>query len=214
MKYGSKIRVFLADDHPLFRAGLRLSFNKTSDIEIVDEAENSFDAVEKIKAKPPDVVLMDVDMPGLTGIAAIRMLHAAIPDLKVVVLSTYNDTDYINEAMRAGATGYILKNVGIDELEHIIKSIHANQSVVSPYLLNLSVEIRPPENNPLAGLTPREKEVLKCIAQGKRNKDIARELFVSLETVKSHIRNIYKKLDVKNRIEASQTALRIGLTEF
>lgn len=214
MKYGSKIRVFLADDHPLFRAGLRLSFNKTSDIEIVDEAENSFDAVEKIKAKPPDVVLMDVDMPGLTGIAAIRMLHAAIPDLKVVVLSTYNDTDYINEAMRAGATGYILKNVGIDELEHIIKSIHANQSVVSPYLLNLSVEIRPPENDLLAGLTPREKEVLKCIAQGKRNKDIARELFVSLETVKSHIRNIYKKLDVKNRIEASQTALRIGLTEF
>jgi DNA-binding NarL/FixJ family response regulator len=213
MKYRSKIRVFLADDHPLFRAGLRLSLNAASDIEVVDEAGNSFDAVEKIKKHPPDVVLMDVDMPGLSGIAAIRMLHTALPDLKVVVLSSYNDTDYVNEAMRAGAIGYILKNVSIDELEQIIKSIHAGQTVVSPYLLNLSVEVTPPQNSLQTGLTTREKEVLKCIAQGKGNKDIARELFVSLETVKSHIRNIYKKLDVKNRIEASRAAFRLGLTE-
>lgn len=213
MKDGAKISVFLADDHPLFRAGLRLSFNDAADIEIVGEAENSFVAIEKIKAHPPDIVLMDMDMPGLSGIAAIRMLHSAIPELKVVMLSTYNDTGYIRQAMRAGAAGYVLKSVGIDELQHIIRSIHADQPIVSAYLVNLSVDFTSPEEKPQTNLTRREEEVLKCIVQGKGNKEIASALIVSVETIKSHVSNIYKKLEVKNRIEASQAAIRLGLID-
>lgn len=210
MESGPKIHVFLADDHPLFRAGLRLSLNDTDEIEVVGEAENSFAAVEKIKANPPDIVLMDVDMPGLSGIAAIRMLRSVIPDLKVLMLSTYNDTAYIRQAMRAGAAGYVLKSVGIDELKHIIRSIHANQPVVSAYLANLSVDFPSSEEKPQTNLTRREEEVLKYIVQGRGNKEIAAELFVSVETIKSHVSNIYKKLKVKNRIEASQAFTRLG----
>lgn len=213
MEDATKIRVFLADDHPLFRAGLRLSFHEAADIEIVGEAENSFVAVEKIKAHPPDIVLMDMDMPGLSGIAAIRMLHSAIADLKVVMLSTYNDTGYIRQAMRAGAAGYVLKSVGIDELKRIIRSIHADQPVVSAYLVNLSVDISSSEAKPQTNLTRREEEVLKYIVQGKGNKEIASELFVSVETIKSHVSNIYKKLKVKNRIEASQAFARLDPTD-
>lgn len=213
MNDGTKISVFLADDHPLFRAGLRLSFNDAADIEIVGEAENSFAAVEKIKAHPPDIVLMDVDMPGLSGIAAIRMLHSAIPELKVVMLSTYNDTEHIRQAMRAGAAGYVLKSVGIDELKYIIRSIHAGEPVVSAYLVSLSVDFTSPEEKPRINLTRREEEVLKFIVQGKGNKEIAAELIVSVETIKSHVSNIYKKLKVKNRFEASRAGIRLGLAD-
>ena len=211
MSKNSKIRVFLADDHPLFRTGLRMSFNESSDIEIAGEAENSFVAVEKIKKVAPEVVLMDVDMPGLSGIAAIRMLHSVISDLKILVLSTYNDSNYIQQAMRAGAAGYVLKSVDIGELKEIIKAVHEERPIMSPYLVNLSLEIEPEPVKSSVSLTRREEDVLRFIATGMGNKEIAAEAFVSVETIKSHVRNIYKKLDVKNRIEATRAALQMGL---
>lgn len=206
------IRVFLADDHPLFRAGLRLSFRDTDDLQIVGEAENSFTAVEMISRLRPDIVLMDVDMPGLSGLAATRMLRKTIPDLKVLVLSSYNDTEYIQESMRTGALGYVLKSINIDELKQIVRSVHAGRPVVSAYLVNLAVDETPvPEQPSLPDLTRREEDVLKHLAQGMGNKEIADTLYISVETVKSHVRNIYKKLELKNRIEASQAAARYGL---
>lgn len=206
------IRVFLADDHPLFRAGLRLSFRDTDDLQIVGEAENSFAAVEMISELKPDIVLMDVDMPGLSGLAATRMLRKTMPDLKVLVLSSYNDTEYIQESMRAGALGYVLKSINIDELKQIVRAVHAGRTVVSAYLVNLAVDEPPlPEQRNLPDLTRREEDVLKHLAQGLGNKEIADTLYISVETVKSHVRNIYKKLELKNRIEASQAAARYGL---
>ncbi|MBM9615127.1 response regulator transcription factor [Desulfobulbus rhabdoformis] len=206
------IRVFLADDHPLFRAGLRLSFRDTDDLEIIGEAENSFSAVESISQLFPDIVLMDVDMPGLSGLAAIRMLRKTMPDLKVLVLSSYNDTEYIQESMRTGAVGYVLKSINIDELKQIIRSVHNNLPVISAYLVNLAMEEAPrTEERSMPDLTRREEDVLKHLAQGMGNKEIAETLYISVETVKSHVRNIYKKLELKNRIEASQAAMRYGL---
>ena len=209
-----KIRVFLADDHPLFRAGLRLSFQDDNDLEIVGEAENSFTAVELITSLKPDISLIDVDMPGLSGLAAIRMLRKPFPNLKALVLSSYNDSEYIQEAMRTGACGYILKSISIAELKHIIRCVHTGTPVVSAYLVNLSIEDHPQvEKAALPSLTRREEDVLKHLALGQGNKEIADALYISVETVKSHIRNIYKKLDLKNRIEASHAAARYGLVE-
>jgi DNA-binding NarL/FixJ family response regulator len=205
------MRIFLADDHPLLRTGLRLSLNQEKDIEIIGEAGDGFSAVEKIQADPPDVALIDVDMPGMSGIGAIRILCKAIPALKILVLSTYNDENYIRDAMQAGADGYVLKNVGISELVRIIKGFYEGQPIVSPYLVNLTLgleaEQKDSKNIKGPGLTQREKEILKLITEGKGNKEISVSLCISLETVKSHTKNIYKKLKVKNRVEAAMMAM-------
>jgi DNA-binding NarL/FixJ family response regulator len=205
------MRIFLADDHPLLRIGLRLSLSQEKDIEIIGEASDGFSAVEKIQADPPDVALIDVDMPGMSGIGAIRILCKAIPEMKILVLSTYNDEKYIRDAMQAGADGYVLKSVGISELVKIIKCFSEGQPIVSPYLVNLTLGLEAGQNdlgkekNPR--LTLREKEILKGIAEGKGNKEISDCLSISLETVKSHTKNIYKKLNVKNRVEAAMMAM-------
>lgn len=204
------MRIFLADDHPLLRTGLRLSLSQEKDIEIIGEASDGFSAVEKIQADPPDVSLIDVDMPGMSGIGAIRILCKAIPDMKILVLSTYNDEKYIRDAMQAGADGYVLKSVGISELVRIIKHFNEGRPIVSPYLVNLTLgletEQENPENMKSSRLTGREKEILRLIAEGKGNKEISNSLCISLETVKSHTKHIYKKLKVKNRVEAAMMA--------
>ena len=122
MNENNTIRIFLADDHPLLRTGLRLSLDQQEGVELIGEAEDGFSAVEKIQANPPDVSLIDVDMPGLSGIEAIRVLRKSLPQMKIIVLSTYSDDTYIRESMEAGADGYVLKCVGINELVKIIKS--------------------------------------------------------------------------------------------
>ena len=137
------IRVFLADDHPLLRAGLRLSFQDEADIQVVGEAENGFNAVEKIKSDPPDVALIDVDMPGISGIAVIRLLRRSLTAMKIIVLSTYNDPRYVQEAMQAGADGYVLKNVDVSELKRLIRSLYAGEEVESAYLINLAIPVPP-----------------------------------------------------------------------
>jgi DNA-binding NarL/FixJ family response regulator len=204
------IRIFLADDHPLLRIGLRLSLNQNPGITVVNEADNGFKAVQKILDSCPDVVLMDVDMPGLSGIETTRMLRTTFPEMVILVLSNYNDEKYINDAMAAGANGYISKNIGADDLVSLIKAFYRRQTAVSPYLVNLSIS-RPrpaPAPDPSTELTVREKQVLLCITEGKTNKDIASELFISLETEKSHTKSIFRKLDVKNRVEAARKAMR------
>lgn len=207
--YEGKIsKVFICDDHPLFRCGLRLSLNQKPIIEVVGEAENGFDAVEKILSSQPDIALVDLDMPGLSGIGAIRMLRKALPELKILVLSAHEEDHYIRDAMSAGADGYALKSIDVDALIHIIERFCSGESVLSPYLLNLTVDDSPAEEkDPIDHpLTTREKEVLKLILDGKVNKQIAANLFISCETVKSHIKHIFKKLNVTNRVQAVQVA--------
>lgn len=217
MHENTAIRVFLADDHPLLRTGLRLSLDQQKDIEFIGEAEDGFSAVEKIKADPPDVSLIDVDMPGLSGIGVIRLLRKSFPHMKLLVLSTYNDDHYIQSAMEAGADGYVLKCVGIDELTRIIKSYWTGKPEISPYLVNLTAahvtSVKSATSREVADLTIREKEVLTAIAAGKGNKEIAGMLYISLETVKSHVKHIFKKFKVKNRVEAARIAIERNLLD-
>lgn len=200
------MRIFLADDHPLLRTGLRLSLSQQNDIEIIGEASDGFSAVDKIQADPPDLSLIDVDMPGISGIGATRILRESVPDMKILVLSSYNDEKFIRDAMRAGADGYVLKSVSTSELVRIIRCFCQGQSIISPYLVNLTLDLKEKEeveSTTEVELTEREREILKCIADGKSNKEISDSLFVSVETVKSHVKNLYKKLNVKNRVEAA-----------
>lgn len=205
------MRIFLVDDHPLLRTGLRLSLNNEKDIEIIGEASDGFSAVEKIIVDPPDVSLIDVDMPGMSGIGAISILRKSISEMIILVLSTHNDEKYIRNAMRAGADGYVLKSVGIRELVKIIKSFNEGQPIISPYLVNLALELETAQNKSgntmRPPLTLRQQEILKLITEGKGNKEISESLCISIETVKSHAKNIYRKLKVKNRVEAAITAM-------
>ena len=204
MHEGKMSKVFIADDHPLFRCGLRLSLNQKENIEVVGEAENGFKAVEKILSGHPDIALIDVDMPGLSGICAIRMLRKEIPALKILVLSAHDEDHYVRDSMSAGADGYVLKSIDVDALIQTIELFCKGDPVLSPYLLNLSADYA------IAGktdsldfpLTAREKEVLKYLVEGKGNKKIGGNLFISCETVKSHVKNIFRKLNVSNRVEA------------
>ena len=209
------MRVFLADDHPLFRIGLRIALDQETDIQLIGEASDGFSAVEKIRVDPPDVSLIDVDMPGISGIRVIRMLRKAHPQMKIIVLSTYDDKNYIHGAMQAGADGYVLKCVEVAELVRIIRSFFEGHQVVSPYLVNLSLDFKATIST--AGevkkveypvLTHREKEILQSIIEGQSNKEISQTLYVSVETVKSHIKSIYHKLQVKNRVEAVTVAIK------
>lgn len=211
------LRVFLADDHPLLRMALRLSLTAKKDIEVVGEASDGYSAVEKIQAAVPDVAVIDVEMPGLSGIRAIRILRRTLPHMKILVLSTYNKDEYIRDAIQAGADGYLLKRVGIDELIRIVRGFGAGESVISPYLVNLALGYEPGRmqaaqpNPPL--LTLREREVLQGLAEGRSNKEISSQLCISTETVKSHIKNLYGKLQVKNRLEAVRRARELHLTD-
>ncbi|MDD2335050.1 MAG: response regulator transcription factor [Geobacteraceae bacterium] len=200
------ITVFIADDHPILRIGLKLYLESKQHIKIAGEAENGFDAVNAITSNPPDIVLMDIDMPGLSGIEAIRVLRKTLPDLKIIVLSTYSKKEYVQEAMLEGASGYVAKNTKTDELIKIIEDFAEGRECNSPYLLNQAVKWQKvkDENRDECEhcLTKTEVRVLKNIAQGKTNSEIAEINFVSIETIKTHVQRVFKKLGVGNRMEA------------
>jgi len=211
------VKIFIADDHPLLRMGLRLAFKSEDNIEVVGEAENGFDAIEKIQKNVPDVALFDIDMPGLSGTAAIRVLRKKFPAMKILVLSTYNDKNYIRESMAAGADGYVQKTIDIDDLVQLIVSFHEGREVFSPYLLNLATDLEPKneehEEDSASSLTKREIQILKCLADGKNNRAISDQLCLSVETVKTHMKSIFRKLEVRNRLEAAMKAKHFHLIE-
>jgi DNA-binding NarL/FixJ family response regulator len=217
MPESQTFKVFLADDHPLLRTGLRMSLSRFEDIDFIGDASDGFKAVEKIKQNPPDVALIDVDMPGLSGIGAVRMLRKHYPGMILLILSSYSDKHYIEEAMQAGANGYVLKSIDINELVDLMRAFLCDEHPMSPYLMDLAVdwhasgqEIEDEDHGKGMEsddfLTRREKQILACLAQGQGNKEISNALFISTETVKTHIKNIFKKLDVKSRLEAVMAA--------
>ncbi len=206
------MNIFLADDHPLFRIGLRIALDKEDGLKVIGEASDGFSAVEKIRSNPPDLSLIDVDMPGISGIRAIRILRKVIPEMKILVLSTYDDEKYIHDAMLAGADGYLLKCVEVADLVRVIRSVFEGRPIVSPYMVNLAVkddtgEQQKKPGDPIA-LTQREREILKAIIDGQSNKEISDALYISIETVKSHVKSIFQKLQVRNRVEAAQIAMK------
>jgi DNA-binding NarL/FixJ family response regulator len=216
MNSNKPVKVFIADDHPLIRMGLSLALNAMDNIKVVGDANNGFDAIEKIKLLKPDVALLDIDMPGLSGTAAVRVLRKIFPKMILLVLSTYNDVNYIKESMSAGANGYIAKTIGIDNLVEIIVSFNTGEEIISPYLLNLGIDIQAKSDeygDHGFSLTKREKQILRCLAEGKDNKEISSFLFLSIETVKTHMKSIFRKLDAKNRLDAVMKAKHNGLID-
>lgn len=203
------IKVFVADDHPLLRAGLRLSFTVENGFEYVGEAADGFTAVDKIKAQRPDVCLIDIDMPGLSGIEVIKIIRKTSSEMKILALSTFKDEKFVKGAMRAGADGYLLKSIGLDDLGDVIRAFYRGEQIISPYLANLTllchVEVEASQG-PLDQLTRRQHEVFNLIVEGKCNKDIGRHLYISEDTVKTHVKNIYRKIRARNRVEAIKVA--------
>lgn len=210
------MRVFLADDHPLFRMGLRIALEQERDIDLIGEASDGFAAVEKVRTACPDICLIDVDMPGISGIRVVRILRREETPMKILILSTYDDDTYVQDAMRAGADGYVLKCVDVPELVRIVRAVCTGQVVVSPYLVNLSVDPGDPNEVPDTAnenrLTAREREILEAIVAGLSNKEISNQFHISLETVKSHTKKIYQKLRVKNRVEAAIAGAKLNIT--
>jgi DNA-binding NarL/FixJ family response regulator len=204
------MKIFLADDHPLLRIGLRITLEQEDDMQVVGEASDGYTAVTRIQMYSPDLSLIDYDLPGISGDKVVRLLRNAGLLTKLLILSCYHDENYIREAMEAGADGYILKCIEVNELIRIMRNLYSGQTTMSPYMVNLSL---PPKedkvnvNQDLNLLTMREREILKYIAEGKINKEISTSLNISLETVKTHARNIYSKLNVKGRVEAVKIAL-------
>ena len=211
------IGVLLADDQALVREGFRLIIEVEPDIEVVGEAGDGVETVEQAKRLRPDVILMDIRMPGLDGIAATRRLAQAGVAARVLVLTTFDRDDYLYEAMKAGASGFLLKDARRDQLVHAIRTVATGDALLSPALVRRLVEDfcrRPPPGGPppaVAELTQRELEVLRLVARGLSNTETAKELFLSEATVKTHLAHVMQKLDLRDRVQAVVLAYESGL---
>ncbi|MDQ6875290.1 MAG: response regulator transcription factor [Actinomycetota bacterium] len=216
------IRVLVVDDHALFRRGLEMVLEQEPDIEVVGEAGDGTAAVQKAISTLPDIVLMDVRMPKGSGIEACRAIKEAVPSAKIIMLTISDEEADLYEAIKAGATGYLLKEISIEEVASAIRAVQNGQSLISPSMASkLLTEFATmvkrsdeKEQVPTPRLTDREMEVLRLVARGLNNRDIARELFISENTVKNHVRNILEKLQLHSRMEAVVYAVREKLLEI
>ncbi|GAB3655357.1 transcriptional regulator [Glycomyces tarimensis] len=207
------IRLLIADDHPVVRDGLRGMFTRDDDIDVVGEAADGREAVDRASALRPDVILMDLRMPGTDGVAAIRELAARAVPSKVLVLTTYDTDSDVVPAIEAGASGYLLKDASPDELRRAIRTAHEGGTVLAPSVASLLMEqVRRPAA--AAGpLSERELEVLTIVAKGRSNREAAAELFISEATVKTHLLHVYAKLGVNDRASAVAAAYERGLLQ-
>jgi len=209
------IKVLIVDDQRLFRQGLRSLLEQEEELEVVGEAGDGQDAFTLVQETKPDIVLMDVEMPKLAGIQATRLILERYPHIKILMLSVHNEDERVIAAIRAGVSGYILKDADHKEFIKIIRSTFYGESITSPFLANLSPGILYKMDDPARGdedveedikkfsLTGREKEILQLLLKGKSNKEISDLIYVSTETVKTHLHNIYRKLGVKSRLEVA-----------
>jgi DNA-binding NarL/FixJ family response regulator len=219
---GEPVRVLIVDDHALFRRGLQMVLEGETDIDVVGEASDGQEAIERAENTTPDVVLMDVRMPKRSGIEATRTIKDTLPSTKILMLTISDEEADLYEAIKAGASGYLLKEISIEEVADAVRAVHAGQSLISPSmaskLLNefAAMVKRRDERAQVPGprLTTRELEVLKLVAKGLNNRDIGQELFISENTVKNHVRNILEKLHLHSRMEAVVYAVREKLLDI
>jgi DNA-binding NarL/FixJ family response regulator len=203
------IRVLLADDHPLLREGIAALIGNQSDMQLIGEASNGREALEQFRKHHPDVTLMDLQMPEMSGIDAISAIRGEFPDARIIVLTTYAGDFQVSRALKAGARGYLLKGMLRQELLETIRAVHAGRKRLSA---EVAAEIAEHATDDV--LTPREIDVLRLIAMGNANKDIARKLSLSEETVKGHIKNILAKLGVHDRTHAVTIGLKRGIVDL
>lgn len=207
------IRILIADDHQVVREGLKMFLSLDEELEIAGEAENGAEAVEQAHELQPDIVLMDLLMPEMDGIAATQIIRRELPDVEVLALTSVLEDQSVYAAMRAGAIGYLLKDTKARELCRAIKAAAAGQVQLSPQAATRLIrEVQAPESPEM--LTPRETEVLRLLAQGKSNQEISSALVIALKTVKTHVGNILSKLGLSSRTQAALYAVRIGLVSI
>ncbi|MEV6036179.1 response regulator transcription factor [Nonomuraea sp. NPDC052116] len=212
-----KIKVLLADDHELVRKGFRLMLDAQPDLGVVGEAADGAEAVELCRRLRPDVVLMDLHMPGLDGVRATELITAELPEVRVLALSTFDLDENVVAALRAGAGGFLPKDVSPEELIEGVRVVHRGESAVAPRLLTrligTFIHVSRPRPVPaeLDGLTDREREVLVLIARGRSNTEIAQDLSVSPSTVKNHVTSLFAKIGVRDRAQAVIVAYEAGL---
>jgi DNA-binding NarL/FixJ family response regulator len=211
-------RVLIADDDDLMRAGLVELLSGDPEIEIVGQAATGREAIERVRRLDPDVVLMDVRMPDLDGIAATRELARAAPDTKVLILTTFEQDDYVFGALRAGASGFLLKRTRPEELIAAVHAVAVGDSLLSPSVTRLVIDRMAQQPTPVLGdrakidaLTPREREVLELVARGLSNREIATELVVEESTIRTHVKRILMKLDLRDRVQVVIFTYETGL---
>jgi DNA-binding NarL/FixJ family response regulator len=216
------IRVVIADDHVLYRRGLQTVVTQEEDIDIVGEASDGQEAIDRTVELLPDVVLMDVRMPRVSGIEACAAIKTQVPSTRIIMLTMSDEESDLYEAVKAGANGYLLKEISIEEVADAIRAVVEGQSLISPSMASkllsefnaLAKRAEEKQNIPAPKLTDRELEVLKLVAQGMSNKEIADDLFISENTVKNHVRNILEKLQLHSRMEAVMYAMREKLLDL
>jgi len=213
----AKIRVLLADDHDLFRQGVRRLLEGTATLEVVGEARTGEDTVRLVEELAPDIVLLDIAMPALSGIDAARLIKATSPRTGIIMLTVHADEEHLFEAIKAGAMGYLLKDASADELVRAIRVVHEGEGLLAPSMAAKVMRefARTQQTTDLAAvlhpLTSREVEILQHVTAGLANKEIARQLSISERTVKNHLSNILEKLHLNSRTQAAVYALRSGL---
>jgi len=214
MNTSQKIRVMLVDDHNVVRSGLATFLKAYDDLELVGEARNGLEAVDICRQKKPDVILMDLMMPEMDGIAATRAILAETPDIKIIAMTSFEEEQLVKGVLAAGAISYLLKNVTSDELARAIREAVSGRSTLSPEAASALVHATRPTNQPSYDLTEREMEVLNLVVQGHSNQQIANSLVISVATVKAHISSILSKLGVSSRAEASAFAIKHKLVSI
>ncbi|MAE67208.1 MAG: DNA-binding response regulator [Phycisphaeraceae bacterium] len=212
-------RIILADDHKIMRAGLRSLLEKQHDLQVIGEAEDGRTAVEMARDHAPDLVIMDIGMPGLNGIEATRQILSELPDVKVLALSMHSRAQFVGRMLEAGASGYLLKDSAYEELIDAIRAVCANRTFLSKGITGVVVEdyrrkLNASKSGVLEALTAREREILQLIAEGESTKQIAAQLHVSVKTVETHRQHIMEKLDIRNIAGLTKFAIQEGLTSL
>jgi DNA-binding NarL/FixJ family response regulator len=216
------LKVLIVDDHALFRRGIQMVLEQEDDIDVVGEATDGQHAFERAEELMPDVVLMDVRMPKRTGIEATRQIKDVLPHAKILMLTVSDEEEDLYEAIKAGASGYLLKEISTEDVADAIRSVWTGQSRISPAMASkllsefqaMSKRAEDRQHVHTPRLTEREMEVLRLVAKGMNNRDIAKDLFISENTVKNHVRNILEKLQLHSRMEAVVYAVREKLLEI
>lgn len=210
------IRILIADDHAVIRSGLRLLLNSLPDLDVVGDAGSGEEAVEKVASLQPDVLLLDIAMPGMGGLEAARLIREQAPDVRIIVLTMYNDEAYLRQFLEVGVSGYVLKRAADTELVDAIRAVHRGESVIYPSLMGQLIDSylkQPAPAQPQAGdeLSPRETEVLRLVALGNTSQQVSRELLISVNTVETHRAHIMAKLGLRGRAQLVRWAVAHGL---